>query len=332
MANTAWGLAVIHLQGSSCTELLDKMAKDAKRRARQFSAEDLGALFWAFATLSVRPTDPGGDRELNGALELLAREAAGRLRDFAGPWVLVSLAWAMSTIRVGADRALATVVMEAADQLSSEAQQLARLLWCVATARPTDVTLAHVLLEKVSAGLDRIQTQEMASLAWAAAVTMPAQGPSECQQVIVAAVLARLERDQDRVSPQQMVRCAWAAATISYFSESFASSLRDIVKEQAGEMKPADLALAAWAHATWNQGRDALSVELLQEASRQLHDFSAQDLSNLAWAMSTCSVQHEELIVGLATQAQHKVKSLEPQHLCNLVWALSMSSAQLPSL
>lgn len=159
VAGLLWALARQRCEDLHAPSLL---AEDARRRADEFSAEEVGSVTWAVSTLRLQ-----NEPLLTTLAERLHQLDAANVGGGVPFRVLSSLMWAHAVVRVPDSPSFKPLAVAASERASEGSQQeIANLTWAVVLLGSPDAKLLDALAREAETR-GGFSSQECANAAWA---------------------------------------------------------------------------------------------------------------------------------------------------------------------
>uniref|UniRef100_A0A0G4FGI7 Uncharacterized protein n=1 Tax=Chromera velia CCMP2878 TaxID=1169474 RepID=A0A0G4FGI7_9ALVE len=208
----------------------------------------------------------------------------------------------------------------ATKRLNFAAEELARIVHCLAVLRFRDESVLALLesdRECIVRGLDAVG---LSSLAWSLAQL----------QMRVDGLLKSIDEQAFFViafgKPREIASILWSFAKLNFPGEYTIDALNRNARDFALSASPRDISNVFWALATLEQQPPALMTQSEDKLSKVVEEGNPQDISNAAWAMATRGRRAADFFQVIDTHAAFLVEECSKQELCNLFWAASVSS------
>lgn len=300
-----WSCATLQLRHKP---LLMAIAEISARHLNEFKPYELSNLLWAYAKLSLSPSD------------LLANVTARLLRRREGEFkvqCLSTIVWSFATLK----RRNLVVFASIAKELSAHAQELkpqeiSNTLWAFAKSRCAHAELFSALGDAAveEPKIWSFKPQELSNSIWAFA-TVGLQHPTLFTKVEAASIRKRHE-----MVPQNIANILWAFAKlqISSWSRLF-SSLLEVSVVKLHQHKPQELSAVIWAAAQCCPGCSSFFDAAAACCAGRLQEFSANALANLVKAVSMVKISNPQFLVSLLRESLTRLPQFKPLAVCNLL-------------
>eukprot|EP00741_Cyanophora_paradoxa_P004553 tig00000808_g4422.t1 len=321
VASLCYGLARCGIRDG---EMLEALAGAAEERIRSFNAQEICNVAWALATLQER----------NGPLlEALSRRALEVLPDFSTQG-LSNLAWAFAKLQAH-DPALFSAVAGAAASVLPHfsSQGLSNLLWAFAAVQHRDEELLRRAAAELCTRMDdllvaeagppegpgagRIQSQNIANIAWAFA-KLGVRDEAMMARVKEVA-LPRLPL----CSPQAVANLAWSFGTLKVADREMFRALAAAAGGMLPQFTSQGLSNLAWACATVSFMDGPFLRALAEEAAARIAEFNPQELSNTAWALASLGYDEPGAFDAITAAARASAGEMTGQGLSNILLAVA---------
>jgi len=307
MSIVAWSCANLQV----CRRpLLMALADIASRNINDFQPYELSNLLWAYAKLSLHPSD---------LLASVSKRLMTRQRGEIKVQCLSTIAWSFATL--GCQDA--TVFASLSYELRSFASvmkplEISNSLWAFAKNRFQDQELFKTLGDAAAqdAVASLFSAQEMSSTVWAFA-TVGLQHPELFSQIGIQCILRR-----EQLTPQGISNILWSFAKLQVPTDpDLFKLLLDRAMKNLDGYKPEELSALAWAAAQQCPDNTAFLEKAAATCVKRLSEFSSNATANFVKVFSSIRVKDTEHFMIMLRQVTHphKLSQLRPPALSSLL-------------
>lgn len=270
---------------------------------------DLANTLWALASLRRR--------ELAERFATNVLETRG-VADF-NAFDLSNTSWSLAKLGLGGPRLQRLVVARSLELEWTASQDLANLLWALATWRYPGPS---ALLDKLDREVDcfaLFKPQELATSAWALALLLTRPSTTNLMHKVALAVVAR----EDIVKQKDLTELLWAFATTNVCGNP--GHVLDVVaKRLHGPLLPQETATIAWSMAVLGFTNDRLMAVLALNIAKKIEAFNSQDISNSMWAFAKLEWYSIQVASAVADEVgKRTAQHFSSQSLVNILWAFA---------
>ncbi|KAH9253128.1 hypothetical protein BASA81_008810 [Batrachochytrium salamandrivorans] len=239
---------------------------------------------------------------------------------------LSNISWSMVKLDQGELQLQQLVVNRALELEWTASQDLANMLWALATWRYDSPDELLNKLDREVKSFDSFKPQELATSAWALALLLTRQTNTAItttrtglMRKIALAVVAR----KDIVKQKDLTELLWAFATVNICGNP--GGVLDVIARRIhGPLLPQETATIAWSMAVLGFVDDRLMATLALNISKKIDGFNSQDISNSMWAFAKLEWYSIQVASAVADEVKKRTaQQFTSRSLVNILWAFA---------